>query len=73
MEDYAEPVQELFNNVTTLNHRENSCYSVGTDISSGAESLLRIILQDIGLDKFEIPEELEVSDKKVDEKVDKDE
>jgi len=71
LEEYAEPVQELFNRVTPLNSREYNTYGRADVLSSSMENLLRIILQDLGLDKFEVPEEL--LEKKSDQKVDKDE
>lgn len=54
LKEYAEPVMDLFNVVACLNTR----YYKTDGFRPGTESLIRIVLKDIGLDKFEIPEEL---------------
>lgn len=64
LEAYAEPVKDLFNSLVTLNHRS---YKVSREMSSQEERLIRLILRDTGLDKFDFPDNL------VEEKVAKEE
>jgi len=62
--EYSEPVKELFNEVSYFVPRR---YDEAKTLTSQAERLIRVLLQEVGLDKFSIPDELTI--KKTEEKV----
>lgn len=68
LKEYAEPIKELFNQIKFF---KPGSYENKPDITPTAERQLRLILESVGLDKFDMPDELLVE--KSEEKVAKDE